>query len=306
MINFQHIEFHLGSKEELLPDFTPDFPYITSHFRFDNTMGHFVPWHWHKAVELFYIESGELVYSTPKGNIVFSEGAGGMVNSNVLHMTKPQAGLKSAVQLLHIFDPSLVAGQQGSRIEQQYILPITSAPQIEILPLFPTVQEHIPLLNKIQDSFALSPQAFGYELALRSTLSEIWLQFLAFAGPLPEENSSADSSNDKVKSMIVYIHEHYAEKLSVADIASAAFCSERECYRVFSAYLRTTPAVYTNNYRLQKACFLLANSQHPITSICHTCGLGSSSYFGKVFRKQMGCTPLEYREKWQNSDIERQ
>ncbi|MCI8978129.1 MAG: AraC family transcriptional regulator, partial [Lachnospiraceae bacterium] len=31
-------------------------------------------------------------------------------------------------------------------------------------------------------------------------------------------------------------------------------------------------------------------------------GLGSSSYFGKVFREYAHCSPTEYRRKWQNSD----
>ena len=51
------IEIHAGSREELLPDFAPDFPYIASHAEF---VGRFVPWHWHKAVELFYMQSGAL------------------------------------------------------------------------------------------------------------------------------------------------------------------------------------------------------------------------------------------------------
>lgn len=88
MKNIHKIKFHIGSKEELLPDFTDDFPYIASRVEFDKYMGQFVPWHWHKAVELFYMESGTLEYYTPKGKILFPAGSGGMVNSNVLHMTK--------------------------------------------------------------------------------------------------------------------------------------------------------------------------------------------------------------------------
>ena len=52
--NFCCIEFREGSKEEILPDFMPDFPYISSYMEFDRQKaGRFVPWHWHKAVELY-------------------------------------------------------------------------------------------------------------------------------------------------------------------------------------------------------------------------------------------------------------
>jgi len=103
--------------------------------------------------------------------------------------------------------------------------------------------------------------------------------------------------------MMVYVHEHYADKISIAEIAAAAYSSERECFRVFHDCLHMTPVEYIKTYRLQTACHMLANSREAITYISHACGLGSSSYFGKVFREYTGCTPLEYRRKWQENDI---
>lgn len=54
MKNIHSIEFYTGSKEELLPSFEKDFPYIASRAELDKYIGHYVPWHWHKTVELFY------------------------------------------------------------------------------------------------------------------------------------------------------------------------------------------------------------------------------------------------------------
>ena len=71
------------------------------------------------------------------GKILFPAGSGGMINPNVLHMTKAISQKEKNIQLLHIFDVSLLAGEQGSRIEQKYIAPIITAPQIEVIPLFP-------------------------------------------------------------------------------------------------------------------------------------------------------------------------
>ena len=118
-----------------------------------------------------------------------------------------------------------------------------------------------------------------------------------------KSNERFSITNDKVKLMMVYIHEHFAEKISIPELAAAAFLSERECFRIFHDCLHMTPVEYMKNYRLQAACQMLAKGQEPVTSISHACGLGSSSYFGKVFREYMGCTPMEYRCKWQNNDI---
>lgn len=303
MKDISTIEFHTGSKEELLPNFASDFPYIASRVEFDKYMGSFVPWHWHKAVELFYMQSGVLEYYTPKGKQVFPAGSGGMVNSNVLHMTRPLEESGKSIQLLHIFDTSFIAGQQGNLIEQSYITPIIAVPQLEIIPLYPDHPEQAQLLNTIRESFQLSEDDFGYEIKLRGVLSDIWLQLLSMSRPMLDEKGAYDKINDKVKLMMIYIHEHYSEKISISEIASAAFSSERECFRAFHDCLHTTPVDYIKRYRLQTACHMLAKSRETITFISHTCGLGSSSYFGKVFREYIGCTPIEYRRKWQDSDI---
>ena len=303
MKDIHNIEFYNGTKEELLPGFEKDFPYIASRAELDKYIECYVPWHWHRTVELFYVESGSIEYDTPKGKMLFPAGSGGMVNSNVLHMTKAISQREKNVQLLHIFDVSLLAGEQGSRIEQKYITPVITAVQIEIIPLFPGNREDERILKLLIDSFRLSSEEFGYEIKLREALAQIWLMLFELSSSMREKKDGYSKSNDKIKLMMIYIHEHYREKISIADLAAAAYLSERECYRVFHDCLHMTPVEYITSYRLQVACQMLAKSQETVTFISHECGLGSSSYFGKVFREYAHCSPIEYRKKWQNSDI---
>lgn len=297
------LEFHTDSKEEKLPDFSPDFPYIASRAELDCYREPFVPWHWHKAVELFYIESGELRYHTPNGTMVFSEGSGGMVNSNVLHMTSFRKNREKNIQLLHIFDPVLIAGQWGSLIEQKYITPLITASRLELIALYPDNPRHASILHLIRQAFELSEDEFGYELNIREALSQIWFRIVQLCRPaLLEEPDTNTKSIDKIKSMMIYIHEHYSEKISVSELSAAAYLSERECYRVFQSCLHMTPTEYMKSYRLQMACRMLAEGQESVTEIGHACGLGSTSYFSKIFHARTGCTPLEYRRKWQDNN----
>lgn len=301
--NIQHIEFHKGSKEELLPDFAADFPCISSRVALDKYPGRSVPWHWHRPVELFYMESGILEYSTPGGKILFPAGSGGMVNSNILHMTRTAAQSEETLQLLHIFDVSLLAGEQGSRIQEKYFAPVITAPQLEMIALFPEDPEQEKILRLLRSTFRFSEKEFGYEIKMREALSEIWLMLFEHARPVLSKSGRSDKNNDKIKRMMAYIHEHYSEKISIPELAAAAYLSERECFRVFHDCLHMTPAEYMKSCRLQAACRMLAYGQEPVTIIGHACGLGSSSYFGKVFREYAHCTPTEYRAKWRDSDI---
>lgn len=284
-----------NSSEELLTGFTADFPYVNSRAllnRYD------VFWHWHKAVELFFVESGTLEYDTPQGRTVFLPGSGGFVNTGVLHTSRPQKESYHTIQLLHIFDAALLFGQTESLIYQKYFSPILTSPQTELISLHPDDPSHRDTLKKLKRSFEISQFDFGYEIRLREALSGIWLDLLKL---LPANTKQGNKSSEKIKQMMVYIHEHFHENIKIADIAAAGYVSERECFRTFQHFLHITPTEYVRNYRLQVACRLLADGSDTITQISHTCGFGSSSFFGKIFLANMGMTPTAYRQRWRDT-----
>ena len=302
------LEFHSGTREEKLPGYSPGFPYIASRAELDFYRDRTVPWHWHRAVELFYMESGSLTYHTPDGAWHFPAGSGGMVNSDVLHMTEFSRRAEPNIQLLHIFDPLLIAGFCGSLIDRKYVAPLTGVSHPGIFVLSPEDPSHIPVLRSIRQAFRLSEDEAGYELKVRHAMSEIWLGLLELFLPsaaesyLPgvsSEKISPDRAEaDSVKTMMIYIHEHFSEKISVAQLAACAYLSERDCYRVFQDCLHMTPVEYMKNYRLQTARRMLAEEDASVTDVGHACGFGSVSYFARLFRESEGCTPSEYRRRW--------
>lgn len=304
MKNIQSIQLIEESKEEILPGFTPDFPYIATCAELDKYLEPFTPWHWHRTVELFYIKSGSLEYSTPNGKWVFPAGSGGMVNSNVLHTSRFQRRKDSNIQLLHLFDPTFLSGEHGSRIETKYILPLTTAPGVEMIPLFPEDPAQAEVLQDIKNAFKLYEQEWGYELKLRELLTRIWMKLFELARADMEKSGSKES-DEKIKALLVYIHKHLQEEIPVEQLAQTAHMSKRACFRLFQDNLHMTPVEYIRSCRLQKACQMLAQSNVPVTQIAHSCGLGSSSYFGKIFRNKFNCTPLEYRRHWHDCEKNR-
>lgn len=272
MKNIRGIELNDASREELLLDFAADFPYIATCAELDKYTEPFVPWHWHRTVELFYMESGTLEYTTPHGKWAFSAGSGGMVNSNVLHSSAFCLSGGRNIQLLHLFDPSLLSGERGSRIGSKYILPLTTAPGVELILLYPEDPRQALLLEKIQSAFTLQETEWGYEFRLRE-------------------------ADVRVKLLMGYIQEHLSEPISVDQLAQTAHISRRACFRLFQDTLHMPPAAYIQSCRLQKACQMLAKTDEAITHIAYSCGFGSSSYFDKVFHEKYGCSPLVYRNR---------
>lgn len=291
MKNVRGISLTDPSSEELLPDFSADFPYIASRAALDQ---YTVPWHWHKTVELFYMESGTLEYSTPQGKWIFPAGSGGLLNSNVLHSSRVLPSGEASIQLLHLFDPVFLSGTPGSLIESRYILPLTCS-DLELLPLYPEQSNHLPVLESIRKAFDLSEKEWGYEFRLRETLSHIWLHLYTLAEPMFQANRH-NRADDQMKQMMIYVHKHYMDPISIDQLANIAHISRRVCFRLFQQNLHMSPVQYIQSYRLQKARHMLRTTTESITSIAANCGLGTSSYFGRIFRKEFGCSPREYRK----------
>lgn len=284
-----------GSREEIMPDYAADFPYIASYVEMDRFTGNFVPWHWHKEIEVFYILEGNLEYDTPKGKTIFGPGSAGIVNSNVLHRSRMHKEEKKVAAYIHLFDPVLISGSRGSRIERKYVTPFITAAQLDIVGLYSEKEENRALLEAVRQSFEIEEAEPAYELKLRSCLSEIWVQMFSVVKPLLKEKGISGKMDEKAKRMLAFIHENYGGKITVSEIAGAAFISERECFRTFHECLHMTPAEYLMDYRLQAACRMLVTGNDSITQISQSCGFSGSSYFGKIFRNALGCTPLEYR-----------
>lgn len=298
MKHIRSIHINKNRNEELLPDFSSDFPYIASCAELDSYLGSAVPWHWHHSVELFYIESGILEYTTPSGTWTFPAGSGGFINSNILHRSKTVSSEQETIQLLHLFEPKLLSGGESERIYAKYIRPLTMSSHIEVIPLSPQIPQQAEILKKIRNAFELNESSWGYEFTLRQYLTEIWLALLELV--YSEINTAPPNKDaaDKMKVMMQYIHTHYAKSLSVEVLAKEAHISKRVCFRLFQENLHTSPLEYITNYRLQQAYQQLLLSNDSITQIAYNCGFGSSSYFGKIFRKHFNCTPIQLRKSW--------
>lgn len=296
------LEFKDGSQEERLPGFSPEFPYLATRAELDRYLEPAVPWHWHRAVELFYMESGSLEYTTPNGKWTFPAGSGGFVNSNVLHTSRATRRRARNTQLLHLFEPSLIAGEFGGQMEKKYVLPLISDPAVEVIALRPEIPAEAALLEQICAAFQISEEEWGYEFRLREALTRIWMGLLELTCPAAEQKEPPSRAGEPIKELMIYIHEHYGQPISVEELAREGHISKRACFRLFRETLHMTPVEYIRACRLRAACRLLAESGTPLSEIAQQCGLGSGSYFGKVFREAYGCTPTEYRRRWHDRD----
>jgi len=94
---------------------------------------------------------------------------------------------------------------------------------------------------------------------------------------------------------IEYIHEHYAENITIDDISKKINLSKYHFIRSFKKATGSTPHEYLINLRLKRAMELLTTTSTSIEVISEKCGFSSASHFARCFRNVMGTNPSEFR-----------
>lgn len=152
----------------------------------------------------------------------------------------------------------------------------------------------------LRDAFAISvKEASGYEFEIRNYLSKLWCLLIEEEDERLRRGSiKPNIDSERIKEMISFIQDNYAKKLELKDIADSASLSKRECFRCFKRSLNMTPFEYLTSHRIQAACKMLSRTSESVTNIGAACGFSSDSYFGKTFKKNMNCTPKEFRRKY--------
>lgn len=282
-------------QREKLQGYDPGFPYTAIDCRFDGYSGPCVDWHWHATLEINVCASGALKTSTQRGEYIVREGDAVLVNANVLHRNEAYEGAPGVCVQTHMFDRSLVAAAELP--QRRYVAPVVECTLLDALPLLRENAEHRAVLEALDRAFAAAgEEKDGYELEICGLLNRAWQGIYALAlpvigarQPLPRMETA------RLKRMLGFIRDHFAEDISPADIAASAGVCERECFRCFRQELGTTPLATLTDFRLRKAAELLRETDRSVSDIAAACGFANSSYFGKVFRSRMNLSPLAYR-----------
>lgn len=109
----------------------------------------------------------------------------------------------------------------------------------------------------------------------------------------------ASQINDKVTAKILkYVTENMSNPdLKIDDIAEAMGMSRSVLYAKIKQSVSMTPIDFVRHIRIMRASELLQQTDDTLASISFEVGFSDPKYFSKVFKKEMGIVPSEYRER---------
>ena len=102
-------------------------------------------------------------------------------------------------------------------------------------------------------------------------------------------------SENSVYILTDYINEHLCEDLSVDNLCSLLNISRVKLYEIAHKYYGMSIAKYILKKRIEKAAQLLSESDCYVRDAAINVGFYDYNYFSKVFKKEMGITPLKYK-----------
>lgn len=99
-----------------------------------------------------------------------------------------------------------------------------------------------------------------------------------------------------LKEVIKHIHSHLDEELSLDKLANIACYSSDHFSRLFQRTIGYKPVEYINKKRIEKAQILLLTSGKSQDEISYAIGFKNTTYYYRIFKKMVGCTPVKYRQ----------
>ena len=251
--------------------------------------------HRHTNFEISTVLSGSGVYSTDKVSYPMQKGDVFVFSSNESHCINSVGD--EGLEILNLqFKPIYLLGKKRDSISKEhynfcFVHSHDFDNRIE--------SENSAILKK--ELFAIKDELINrdieYKLAIKSHVYNIIIELLRkhkYFQPVDTQNKLHIKN---LKTVILFIDEHFTEKISLSDLAKQCSMSDNHFSYVFKSVFNITPSEYIISKRLELAIqFLVSNPDMNMLDVAFRCGFNNSANFNKIFKKYIGITPSEYRK----------
>lgn len=246
------------------------------------TCGEIFPSHWHEHIEMHYILQGSAAFHIDRDMYEVQAGDLIIANRNELH-----AGYSTAVPYdayLLVFDPTDLSRELGEKpVRLQSLIRGDARVRELFLRIFAEQQE----------------RREGHRPLCRALVTELLVylcrHYVTETMPA-KELLQRRRDLERLEPALDYIEHHYAERISVAQLAELLCLSPDRLGHLFRDGVGQAPLQYINEIRLRKAMNILKTEEHTVTEVAQAVGFFDYNHFGRQFRRRYGCTPNQVRQ----------
>lgn len=167
----------------------------------------------------------------------------------------------------------------------------------DIIPRFPKPRVDDPLLTKLlrQLHRALQRDTEEGQSTLETESRLLWtlVQIIERHGDHATVQSPVGQENNAIRHVCDYIHTHYAEKVSLAELAAETNLSRYHLLRTFRNAMGMPPHAYLESVRISHAEQMLRAGKS-LADVAYAIGYSSQPHFTQRFKQIIGVTPGKY------------
>ncbi len=255
--------------------------------------------HWHEEMEFSRVEAGGLLYDIDQVRYELHQGDILLIAPDTLHAAH-QLEQQSAATDSIVFHLRLAGLETQDGCTQRYVQPLQDG-SLRLPPVIHPGEEHYDAINacfeamwQCQDS-ALPYRELRFKTQVFALLQLLWQ--VSARTVLAPPTRTFRQYEDKLKLALAYIQEHYAEPITIGQLADLCGFSQVHFMNIFKAAMGCTCIEYLVEYRLARAALDLQETDHCIMQIALDNGFQNTSYFNRSFKHQYAMTPSAFRKR---------
>ena len=261
-----------------------------------------VPLHWHAELEIVVIKKGTGLISVDFEKRTVSSGDIVFIRPGQLHSIEQNGARKMEYENI-ILKPELLISGEADLCASQLITPLMKGELrcvTFLTPAVPGYPEISDCISRIDHLCEKRPD--GYQLAVKGFLFQLVFLLLSHRQKKSTSPALQTKSLEKIKTILKYVEEHYADHITIDDMAAITFYSKSHFMKFFKAHMGTGFIEYLNDYRLTIAERLLRTSDATVLEIAEKSGFDNLSYFNRMFKRKYGQSPGKQRKLFSSSD----
>ena len=248
--------------------------------------------HYHDSYEIYYLSAGtrrqfvdHQIYDIRAGDLI-------LIPRRAIHKTTAIDQNKHTRYLLSFSEEFAreVCAELGETLLRQVFCEVkVTVPE--------SCREYVQdLLERIsQESMTVKADACS-RLMVKSLVCQLFV-FICRCNRKHSAGENADEiPEEKIQKAAKYISDNFRRDLTLGEVAAQVYMSQTYFSKKFRKVTGLNFREYLTNVRLRAADEMLLETRCPVSRIAEACGFSDANYFGDVFKKHMGVSPVQYRK----------
>lgn len=278
-----------------------DFPFYINRFVHAHE-GKAIP-HMHDFVELVYVVKGEAVHWFEGQFYPIGPEDVFIMNPGEIHMYHVEEGKRLEV-INCLFKPGL--------IRESLLRELDLVQELDFLYVLPFLNEHERFTHSQKLDREVSSSILhlleqmiqeqrsrkaGHRTLIKMKLVEILVLLSRYSHPSEQISQEWMHDDIRLRRICGYLERHSYEKIHVDNIAGLFHLSPRQLNRVLKERTGYSVMEMVHKFRLEQAKQLLKETDEKVIAISGLVGYDSPQFFNRLFAREIGCSPREYRTK---------